>query len=99
MVHRLSRMRGFHMLASDGEIGHVDDFVVDPKTWQIRYLVVDTSNWIGGHWVAVSPASVTRFDSAGRAIHLALTRDEVKSSPPLEDTEVPPYELTRFTII
>jgi len=42
MLHKTSKMAGFHLHARDGEIGHVDDFLVDEKSWQVRYLVVDT---------------------------------------------------------
>ena len=74
MVHRLSLIQGFHVHASDGYIGHVDDFLLDESAWQIRYIVVDTSNWLGGKWVAVSPTSVTRIDLSNREVHMALTR-------------------------
>ena len=36
---------GHSIQALDGEIGHIEDFVVDDETWVIRYLVVDTKNW------------------------------------------------------
>ena len=29
--------------------------LVDERTWAIRYLIVDTSNWWGGHHVLVAP--------------------------------------------
>ena len=57
MLHRLSRLRGCHIHAIDGEIGHVDDVLVDERTLAVQYLVVDTSNWIGGKWVAISPSA------------------------------------------
>jgi sporulation protein YlmC with PRC-barrel domain len=98
-MHRLSRLQGFHILATDGEIGHVDDFLVDADTAQIRYLVVDTSNWIGGKWVAISLRSVIAIDWADKVIRVGLTRALVKESPALEETNVPPNELTPFTII
>ena len=41
-------MRGCHIEATDGTIGHVDNFLIDEFSWAVRYLVVDTSNWIGG---------------------------------------------------
>jgi len=44
MLHRLSRLRGCHIHAVDGEIGHVDDVLVDERTFAVQYLVVDTSN-------------------------------------------------------
>ena len=36
---------GYNIKASDGEVGHVDDFVIDDENWAIRYLVIDTRNW------------------------------------------------------
>ena len=42
MLHRLSRIRGYHMRAMDGPLGHVDDFIVDEETWQLRYLGVSS---------------------------------------------------------
>ena len=50
-------------------------------TWQIRYLVIDTSNWMGGKWVAVSPSSVTHIEWAKRSVTVGLTREEIKTSP------------------
>jgi PRC-barrel domain len=100
MLHRLSRVRGFHVRATDGALGHVDDFIVDESSWQIRYLIVDTSNWMGGKWVAVSPASVTKIEWTEQRIYMALTQDEIKSSPTLDEAQVPSHELTpRFVIL
>ena len=47
-MHRLNLILGFHVHATDGDIGHVDDFLLEESSWQIRYLVVDTSNWLLG---------------------------------------------------
>ncbi|HVG54790.1 MAG TPA: PRC-barrel domain-containing protein [Vicinamibacterales bacterium] len=100
MVHRLSRIQGFHVGANDGPMGHIDDFIVDEASWQIRYLVIDTSNWMGGKWVAVSPASVTKIDWSNQSVVLNLTRDEIRNSPTLDEANVPSHELTpRFVIL
>jgi hypothetical protein len=100
MLHRLSRIKGFHVGATDGPLGHVDDFIVDASTWAIRYLVIDTSNWLGGKWVAVSPASLTGIEWAKQSVTLGLTRDEIKNSPSLDEANVPSHELTpRFVIL
>ena len=50
-----SEVTGYHIQALDGEIGHVEDFIIDDETWSIRYLVVDTKNWWAGKRVLVSP--------------------------------------------
>jgi hypothetical protein len=100
MVHRLSLIQGFHVHATDGDIGHVDDFLMEEPSWQIRYLVVDTSNWLGGKWVAVSPSSVTRIDWSNREVHVSLTRAQIRDSPNMEEAQVPSYELVpRFVIM
>jgi hypothetical protein len=100
MLHRLSRIRGFHVRASDGAMGHVDDFIVDEQTWQVRYLVIDTSNWLGGKWVALSPESVERIEWAEQRIHVNLTQDAIRNSPTLDEANVPSHELTpRFVIL
>jgi hypothetical protein len=36
-------------------VGHVEDFLVDDRTWAIRYIVVDTLNWLPGRKVVISP--------------------------------------------
>ena len=100
MLHRLSRMNGFHVRAADGPIGHIDDFIVDDSTWDVRYLVVDTSNWMGGKWVAVSPSAVTGIEWAEQRITMGLTRDEIRHSPTLDEAKVPSHELTpRFVFL
>jgi sporulation protein YlmC with PRC-barrel domain len=47
---------GYAIRTEDGEIGHVEDLLVDDQAWAIRYLVVDTENQWVGRKVLVSPA-------------------------------------------
>jgi hypothetical protein len=87
MLHRTDKMRGYHLHATDGEIGHVDYFLVD-EAWAVRYLVVDTSNWIGGRSVLVSPSVVASIDSPASKINVTLTRDQIKNSPSVENADL-----------
>jgi sporulation protein YlmC with PRC-barrel domain len=72
---------GYHILATDGEIGHVEDFLVDDRSWKIRYLMIDTSNWIGGRTVLVAPEWASRIDWVDQKVHVDVTRAEVEQSP------------------
>ena len=92
VLHKTSHMQGFHIVATDGGIGHVDDFLVEEGTWALRYLVVDTSNWIGGKWVAISPSAVRTVDWGKLRIDVDLTRDQIKRGPTLDSLDVPPAE-------
>ena len=87
MLHKTSRLKGFHLHASDGEIGHVDDFLVDPS-WKVAYLVVDTSNWVGGKSVLVSPTAIASVDVEKQEIRVRLTRKEIEKSPSIDTADI-----------
>jgi PRC-barrel domain len=91
-VRRTDQIIGLHLHATDGEIGHVDDLLIDEDTWRIRYLVVDTSNWIGGKWVAIIPSVLRSIDWANGTLEVAITRDAVKNSPSMDSLAVPSAE-------
>lgn len=88
MLHKTSKVRGFHILATDGAIGHVDDFLIEEGTWAMRYLVVDTSNWIGGKSVLISAGVVDGIDAPRQEIRVRLTRDEIERSPSVETADI-----------
>lgn len=72
---------GHHILATDGELGHVADFLVDAESWAIRYVVVDTSNWWFGQKVLVAPAWISDIRWIDKKVTVDLTRQSVKNSP------------------
>ena len=74
-------LRGYHIQGTDEAIGHVADFIVDDETWEVRYLVIDTSNWWFGKKVLVAPHWATRISWEEGKIHLDLSRQAIKSSP------------------
>lgn len=74
-------LTGYYIQASDGDIGHVEDFLVDSENWVIRYIVVDTRNWWPGKKVLVSPRAVQRIDWAAETLDLDLTRDHIRNGP------------------
>ena len=53
---------GYHIQATDGDIGHVEDFLLDDRSWTIRFMVVDTTNWWAGEKVLIAPAWIERVD-------------------------------------
>jgi sporulation protein YlmC with PRC-barrel domain len=72
---------GYHIQARDGQIGHVEDFIVDEETWKIRYLVVNTRNWVPGKKVLVSPRCVDRVSWLGSKVFVDLTRTSIQDMP------------------
>ena len=87
MLHKTSRLKGFHLHATDGEIGHVDDFLVD-TSWKVAYLVVDTSNFVGGKSVLVSPSAIVKVDAEAKEIRVKLSRKEIQQSPSVDTADI-----------
>jgi hypothetical protein len=72
---------GYHLQALDGEIGHIEDFIIDDETWAIRYLIINTGNWWPGKKVLVSPQWIERVSWSESKAFVNLSRDTIKESP------------------
>ena len=72
---------GHTIQATDGEIGHVEDFFIDDETWAIRYLAIDTRNWWGGKKVLISPKWIERVSWDESKVFVNLSRETIKKSP------------------
>jgi sporulation protein YlmC with PRC-barrel domain len=82
---RLARgVLGYVLQARDGEIGTVDDFIVDEQTYRIGYIVVDTGGWLSSRKVLVSPTWVQEVSWATSAVSVDLSRETIENSPEFE---------------
>jgi hypothetical protein len=72
---------GYYVEATDGEIGHVADFVVDDESWALRYLVIDTRNWLPGKKVVVAPGWIHQISWRESKVYVNLSREAIKRSP------------------
>lgn len=79
-------LRGYHIQGSDEAIGHVEDFLVDDETWEVRYLVIDTSNWWFGKKVLVAPHWASRISWDERKVYVDMSRQQIKNSPEWDAT-------------
>jgi hypothetical protein len=80
-LRSIEAVTGYHTHATDGAIGHVEDFLVEDENWSVHYLVVDTRNWWPGKKVLISPRSVQDIDWTDRLVNLDVDRQKVKSGP------------------
>lgn len=91
----LNSVYGLSLQAKNGEIGSVDDVYFDDNEWKIRYLVTDTSNFLPGRRVLISPASIIKIDLERKVIPVSLSKKEIERSPfvnqgllPSRETEI-----------
>lgn len=88
MYRLLKNVKGLTLGARDGEIGRVTDVFLDDAEWGCRYLVVKTGSWLNQRHVLITPHAVQRIDWDRAEVNVALTRDQIRSSPDI-DTDKP----------
>lgn len=77
-------VRGYRIHATDGLIGHVEDFIVSDADWIIRYLIVDTRNWLPGRSVLISPEWVRDIGWDEQQVWVDVHKETIRSSPPYD---------------
>jgi len=84
MLRKLNDLIGYTIAASDEEIGRVDDFYFDERTWDIRYLVVDTGPWLFGRKVLISHESLGQPFWENETFPINLTKEQIENSPSID---------------
>jgi uncharacterized protein YrrD len=78
---------GYHIHATDGEIGHVKDFIIDDQNWTLSYLIVDTGAWLPGKKVLISPKWIKSINWVDTSVYIDRTRESIKNSPEPDSSE------------
>jgi hypothetical protein len=81
-----AEVKGYHVQAVDGAIGHVASFVIDVRSWRITHVIIDTSNWPGGRSVVVPVSWIEHVEWATMVILLSASTAEIRSRPHVETT-------------
>ena len=73
--------RGDRVHATDGEIGHVEGLVIDPRNHHVTHVLLQEGHLWGRKEVAIPITAVT---GAEDGIRLNLTKDDVRDLPPVD---------------
>lgn len=84
MLRMLHMLRGYKLLARDGEIGACKDFLFDDEAWVVRYMVADTHRWLPGRQVLIVPEFLDTPEWETEFVPVRLTREQIEASPPLD---------------
>ncbi len=100
MYRSLEELRGYEVHATDGVIGKVKDMFFDDSGWEVRWLVVDTGNFLPGRKVLVPPSEVDKPDWESQLFPVDLTKQQIKESPTIDDkkpvSRQQEFQLTKF---
>lgn len=88
-LRSFKEVKGYSIKALDGDIGHVEDFILDDVTWALRHVIVDTRNWLpGGRKVILSLDWADAVSWSDRTFSMDLSRDLIENGPEF-DPEIP----------
>jgi uncharacterized protein YrrD len=91
-LRSVKEVTGYHIQATDGEIGHVEEFLIEDVAWRVGYLVIDTRNWLPGRNVLIYPDWIDRISWNTGEVHVTVTRQQVKDSPEFDPKKAPTRE-------
>lgn len=74
-------VKGYHIRARDGELGHVEDFLIHDRSWRVAYLVIDTRNWWPGRSVLVATSWVQAVSWTDGTVDFDVDRERIKGAP------------------
>src|SRR5271170_5434146 len=84
MMRSVKQLYGEKIGETDAEIGKLKDFYFDDQNWVIRYVIADTTSWLPGRLVLISPHAFGHFEKSGDCLLVNLTRVQIENSPSID---------------
>jgi len=76
---------GYHVQTADGTLGHVRGFQVDPVSWAIKEIVVETGLWNLGKQILISPGEIESINVSEKSVLVKVMKADVRS---IDESEV-----------
>ena len=86
-LRSITEVDGYTIHATDGEIGHINDFIVDDQSWKLVDLIVDTHNWIGGKKVLIAISQIHSISFLNWLVYLHIPIAAIEDSKLFEAAE------------
>jgi len=84
MFRSLGDLMGASMIATDGGIGRICNFLFDDELWKIRYCVVDVGHWLARREVLISMSAIDQPDWKTKTLRARLTKEQLRNSPDVD---------------
>lgn len=90
-LRKTKEVAGYTVQATDEQIGHVDDFIVDDIHWVIRYLIIETRSILPGKRLLIAPQWTKGIDWTEALVYVDFDKETIKDGPEFD----PAIPLTR----
>lgn len=78
---------GYNIGTLDGEVGHVEDMILDDETWSVHFWIVKTRNWLPGKRVLISPHWINKISWIDKKVFVDMTTETIKNSPEFDSSK------------
>lgn len=78
-----SEVAGYHMHALDGNIGHIEDFIIEDESWRIVYLVAKTRDWLPGRHILIETEGIQEISWENLEVLVQHSCEEIRKCPDL----------------
>jgi len=79
-LRSMQAVTGYHIQSVDGEIGHVNSFLVDDKSWAIHELVIETGHWYSGKEILIPTSKIKRISYEESKVFVSLTKADIQKT-------------------
>ena len=84
-LRSVDEVAGYNVIAGGENTGEVDGFLVEDRTWKIRYIVVDTGRWLSHHRVVIPSHWITAISWAEHSVEVSVSGEQLESAPVYPD--------------
>jgi len=82
----------YDVAATNGNKGHVHDFIWDTEDWRLKYLVIDTKNWLAsGNKVLVPVQHVQAIDWPSKTVRCSLSVEQLLDCEEYDGENLPAH--------
>jgi len=80
-LYSISTLRHYAVQALDGEAGRVTDFLVEPRPWRLRHVVVGRGPWWRHRSVLLPVERIEWVSWPERRLHVAVGAEAIDAAP------------------
>jgi hypothetical protein len=74
-LYSMKAVLGSYIQAADGDIGHLEDFIVEDQGWMIHSISISTRNWLPGKKVTIAPTWIKSIALGETRVYIDLPRE------------------------
>jgi hypothetical protein len=86
-LRSVKQFHGFRLETLDGNAGSVKETLFDEEAWVIRYLVLETGDWLDNNEILIAPMPLVRLDWDKRTVYADFTSAQLRANPGIGVTQ------------